>query len=272
MRTGKPETFRGQTALITGASSGIGAAVARVFASHGIKVFLVARRTDRLEALAAEIIASGGEALVLPADLSNPVERKSLGVYADQTDILINNAGFGWYGYFSDMPEILVDEMLQVNLIAVAELTRTFLPSMRGRKHGHIINISSVVGGLPEQGVALYASTKAFMDSFTTALHRELRGSGVHVSVLRPGPVKSEFYLRALAQQNGRRVPAERFAVSSEQAAQEIWSLLLRPRREVYVPGWLHISRLLEPIFGGLIDQLGPLLLRITDQNSQSIK
>lgn len=265
MRTGNQETFRGQTALITGASSGIGAATARLFASHGIKVILVARRVDRLEALAAEIIASGGEALVLPADLSEPGGRKTLASYADQTDILINNAGFGWYGYFSDMPEKLVDEMLQVNLIAVAELTRMFLPSMRQRKNGHIINISSVVGGLPEQGVALYASTKAFMDSFTTALHRELRGSGVHISVLRPGPVKSEFYPRALAQQNGRRVPAERFAVSSEHVAEAIWSLLLHPRRVVYVPGWLRISRLLEPIFGGFIDKLGPLLLRSSD-------
>jgi len=257
-----PEALRGQTALISGASSGIGAAAARKLAALGMRVILVARRTERLNALAAEIEQAGGQAQVVTADLTDPAERASLVKYAPGTAVLVNNAGLGWYGYFSEMPASLVSEMLQVNLMAVAELTRAFVPVMLARGSGHIINVSSVVGGLPEQGVVLYSATKAFMDAFTTALHRELRGSGVQAGLVCPGPVSSEFYRRAAGQPNGKTVPIERFAVPPELVAEAIAGLLVRPRRRVYVPGWLWLSRWVEPLFGGVIDLLGPLLLK----------
>ncbi|GAP12968.1 short-chain dehydrogenase of various substrate specificities [Longilinea arvoryzae] len=257
-----PAALRGQLALITGASSGIGAAAARRLAGLGMRVALVARRTDRLNALAAQIEADGGQAQVITADLTQPAERDALASLAPETTVLVNNAGLGWYGYFVEMPPSLVSEMLQVNLMAVAELIRAFLPAMKKRGSGHIINISSVAGGMPEQGIVLYSATKAFMDAFTTALHRELGGTQVHAGLVCPGPVSSEFYPRAAGQPNGRPVPAERLAVPPEQVAEAIVRLLVRPRRRIYVPGWLLLSRWVEPLFGGLIDQLGPLLLK----------
>ncbi len=257
-----PDVLRGQLALITGASSGIGAATARRLAGLGMRVALVARRTERLNALAAQIEAAGGQAQVITADLAQPADRAALAELAPQTAVLINNAGLGWYGYYAEMPAELVREMLQVNLVAVAELTHIFLPAMKKRASGHIINISSVAGGLPEQGIVLYSATKAFMDAFTTALHRELRGTPVHAGLVCPGPVASEFYPRAAQQPNGRPVPAEQLAAPPEQVAEAVVRLLVRPRRRIYVPGWLRLSRWVEPLFGGLIDQLGPLLLK----------
>jgi len=257
-----PQALRGQNALISGASSGIGAAAARKLASLGMHVILAARRTERLNALADEIRQAGGQARVITADLSCAEDRAALTALAPETAVLINNAGFGWYGYYAEMPPELVREMLQVNLLAVAELTRAFLPAMLARGGGYIINISSVAGGLPEQGVVLYSATKAFMDAFTTALHRELRGSGVHAGLVCPGPVSSEFYPRAAGQPNGKPVPAERFAVPPEMVAKAVAGMLARPRRRVYVPGWLAVSRWVEPLFGGIIDLLGPLLLK----------
>lgn len=257
-----PAALQGRRVLITGASSGIGAAAARKLAALGMRVVLAARRTDRLKALAAQIEQAGGQAQVMTADLTRAEDRAALAELAPETEVLVNNAGLGWYGYYAEMPPALVSDMLQVNLVTVAELTRAFLPAMRARGSGHIVNISSVAGGLPEQGVALYSATKAFMDAFTTALHRELRGTRVHAGLVCPGPVSSEFYPQAAGRPHGRPVPAERFAIPPERVAEGIVRLLRRPRRLLYVPGWLLLSRWVEPLFGGLIDLLGPLLLR----------
>jgi hypothetical protein len=254
-----------RTALITGASAGIGAALARFLAGKGLRVVLVARREDRLEALASEIKADGGLAQVVAADLSREDERVALFEQicrGNYVDLLINNAGFGWYGYYSDMPWDTARRMLAVNVSAMAHLTSLCLPGMLNRRRGHIINIGSIAGGFSNQGVALYSSSKAFMDAFSTALHRELRGSGVHASVMRLGPVRTDFFDAARRLENGGSIPAERWAVPVERVNRALWRLLEKPRRVVYLPGWLWISQLADPLLGGLIDRLGPLLLR----------
>lgn len=255
-----------RVALITGASSGIGAATARLLASRGLRVLLVARRRSALEQLAAEIDRSGGRAEVLPADLSQEAARKT--IYREVTerhavpDVLVNNAGFGWYGYYADMPWETARRMIAVNTTAIAQLTSSFLPLMRANNRGHIINVGSIAGGLPSQGIALYAATKSFLDAFTTALHREMRGTPVRLSVVRPGPVISEFFDRARKLPAGRPLPSERFAVPASLVAERIWHLLRHPRRFIYVPWALRFSPWIETGFGWLIDRLGPLLLR----------
>ena len=180
----KPCRFTGKTALITGASSGIGAAAAASLAAQGLKVILVARRQEKLEQLAREISALGGQALVMTADLSTPqgVEQlvRVLFQKGISVGVLVNNAGFGWYGYYADIAWEIAREMLQVNISAVIQLTRLLLPGMLERRCGHIINIGSIAGSLPNQGIAVYSASKAFLDAFTTSQHRELRGSGVH--------------------------------------------------------------------------------------------
>jgi short-subunit dehydrogenase len=255
-----------KNAIITGASSGIGAATARNLAEHGLRVILVARRRERLEQLAAEIRLAGGQAEIIPADLSQEAERERVYTQVEsefgQVDVLINNAGLGWYGYGTEMPWRIASEILQVNVTAAVHFTLLFLKKMRAIGSGHIINIGSISGSLPSQGVAIYGATKSFLDNFTTALYRELTGTHLHVSVVRAGPVLTEFSETAAAFESGLHIPTERMGVSAETIANRIWSLLEHPRRVIYVPSWLIITPIIENSFGWLIDRLGPLLLR----------
>jgi len=255
-----------KTALITGASSGIGAATALELAGRGMRVFLAARRRDKLAQVADTIRQKGGDAQIFQTDLSQEDEclrlSKQVQEATSSLDILINNAGFGWYGYYSDMPWETAHDMLKVNITAVAHLTRLFLPGMRAQKSGHIINVGSVSAEIPSQGIAIYSASKSFMDAFTTSLHRELRGSPVHVSVVRAGPVRSEFYRQAAERKSGLQMPAERFAVPAELVARRIWGLMRTPRRAIYVPRALFVTPWIELLFGWLEDRLGPLLLR----------
>lgn len=255
-----------QIAVVTGASSGIGASIARRLAGEGLQVVLVARRLERLSHLAAAICQAGGQADALPADLTREAERarllESIHARYGHVDVLVNNAGFGWYGFGADMPWATALEMLQVNVEAVVQLTLRFLAWMRARNAGHIINIGSISGSLPSQGIAVYGATKAFLDNFTTALHREMRGTRVHVSVVRAGPVTTEFCATAANRQGGMRLPTERRGVTADQVAERVWGLIRRPRRVVYVPAYLGVTPWVENVFGWLIDQLGPLLLK----------
>jgi hypothetical protein len=258
--------WKNKIAVVTGASSGIGAATAKKFADEGLLVILVARRLERLKDLAEEILQKGGKAQFIPADLTQEEDRA--GVIQEVTgrfggaDVLVNNAGLGWYGYGAEMSWKTALEMLQVNVEAVAQLTLGFLKKMRVRGSGHIVNVGSISGSIPSQGVALYGATKSFLDNFTTALYRELRGTRVHVSVVRAGPVRTEFCETALQRENGMHVPTERVGVTSEHVAQRIWTLIRRPRRVIYVPDWLRVVPWAELTFGWVIDRVGPLLLR----------
>jgi uncharacterized protein len=261
-------TAHSQVAVVTGASSGIGAATARRLAATGLRVILVARRVERLLKLQAEIESAGGSAEVIVADLGCEAERLRVFEQIDAADVLVNNAGFGWYGYFAKMPWETAREMLQVNVEATAHLTALFLPGMCERKHGHVVNVGSVAGSIPSQGIAVYAATKAFEDAFTTALHRETRGTGIHVSVVRAGPVRTEFCESAVQRENGGHLPTERIGVSAKYVAAQIGRLLQHPRRVIYVPWWLRITPWIELSFGWLEDRLGPLLLRKSEKST----
>ncbi len=181
-----------QWALITGASSGIGEALARRFAKGGWNVILVARSVDKLNALAHELSAAHGvKTLVIGADLRvvtacrDIVEKIKA---ADVTlDCLVNNAGFGAVGAFEEISLLKQLEMIDVNVKALLELTHLFLPEMIQRKHGFIINVSSTAGFQPVPYLATYAATKAFVTIFSESLWAECKGSGVQVMNLCPG-------------------------------------------------------------------------------------
>jgi uncharacterized protein len=259
-------SWHGKLALITGASSGIGAATARRLAAQGLRVVLVARRLERLQALADEICAAGGQAGVLAADLGQEAARLELYRQVEQQygcpDVLVNNAGFAYYGYTAVMPWETARAMIDVNAAAAVHLTRLFLPEMLARRSGHIINMGSVNGVMPSQGTALYSASKAFLNAFTAALYRELVGSGVKVSVIFPGPVATELFDTSEKIDNGFRVPAEGGAVSAESVADCVWSLLRRPRRYVFVPWYWRWTSFGEFFFGWAMDLAGPLLLK----------
>ncbi len=179
-----------------------------------------------------------------------------------QIDVLVNNAGLGWYGFGTDMPWTIASGILQVNVAAAVHFTLLFLKKMRSLGSGHIINIGSISGSLPSQGVAVYGATKSFLDNFTTALYRELTGTQLHVSVVRAGPVLTDFCDTAANLESGLHLPTERMGVTAETIANHVWKLLEHPRRVIYVPGWLGVTPFIENTFGWLIDRLGPLLLR----------
>ncbi len=259
-------SWNGKIAVVTGASSGIGAATASKLASQGLKVILVARRQDRLEQLASCINLTGGQSDYIVADLSQEAERLRIYTQIEATyghvEVLVNNAGLGWYGYGTDMPWTIASEILRVNIEAAVHFTLLFLKTMRQVGSGHIINIGSISGSLPSQGVAIYGATKSFLDNFTSALYRELAGTNLHVSVVRAGPVLTEFSATAAGLPGSFHLPTERIGVSSETVANHVWRLLEHPRRVIYVPAWLRITPHVETLFGWLIDRLGPLLLR----------
>ena len=187
-------------ALITGASSGIGAAFARIYASHGYDVALTARRADRLEALAAEIaLRFGVEAFAIPADLAAPdgVDTVLAGVEAQGrvVDALVNNAGYGLPGTYAQTAWSEQSVFLRVMLTAVCELTHKVLPGMVERRFGRIVNVASLAGLVPgPAGHTLYGATKSFLVKFSQSLHLENQATGVHVSALCPGFTYSEFH------------------------------------------------------------------------------
>ena len=253
-------------AVVTGASSGIGAATALRLAACGYTMILVARREERLEALAKRIRESGGKAESLAVDLAAPggvrAVHERIVERGEGIDVLVNSAGFGWYGYATEMSVDTALQMMQVNSSAVAELVLRFLPLMKRRGRGHIVNLSSIVGSLPSPWAAVYSATKSFVDSLTTALYRELRGSGVHVSAVRPGPVLTEFSQTVSRLSSGRSIPVGRFTVPPEAVADAIVKLLAKPRRAVYVPAGLRVLPWIEFGFGWLVDRVATFLLR----------
>lgn len=183
-----------RTALVTGASSGIGQEIARQLHRRGHQVVLVARSADRLRHLAEEL---GDGAHPLPADLSDRAARAALpeqiaGLGLD-VDVLVNNAGFSTLGRVADADPDAEIAMLEVDVVAVADLCTRFLPGMVGRRRGAVLNVASTAGFQPLPGQAGYAAGKAFILSYTQALAGELRGTGVSATTLCPGPVETRF-------------------------------------------------------------------------------
>lgn len=193
---------RKDTALVTGASSGIGLELTRLLAKDGYDLILAARDEQRLNALAAELKETHGiRVYVMPvdlavhgaaADLISRIKAEDLHV-----DILINNAGFNLWGMVADVAEEGLLRMIQVNIAALTELTRLLLPDMLAKRSGKILNLGSTGSFSPGPMSAVYCATKAYVLSFSEALAEEVRGSGVTVTVLCPGPTDTEFALRS---------------------------------------------------------------------------
>jgi len=187
-----------ETALITGASSGIGCELAKLFAAGKSNLVLVARRQEKLDQLAAELRRDYGvQVRVLAKDLADPQSPQAifdaLAAESVTVDVLVNNAGFGAVGPVAALPVERQMDMVQVNVMALTHLTRLFLPRMIERGRGGILNVGSTAGFQPGPNMAVYYATKAFVLSFTEALAEELVGSGVKATCLAPGPTATEF-------------------------------------------------------------------------------
>jgi short-subunit dehydrogenase len=217
----RPDT----TVVVTGASSGIGAELARELARRGHGVTLVARRADRLRALQDELQeAHGVLARVEPADLRDRADRdRLLQALGDQDVVgLCNNAGRGAYGWFREADVEREMGMVVLNVEALHHLTGALVPQMVARGEGAILNVSSLAGVQPIPKMATYAATKAFVTAFSEAIHAELAGTGVSVTALQPGPVHTEFGARAGVGHMERGTPELAYVEAADVARQAV--------------------------------------------------
>jgi len=221
---------KGTTALVTGASSGIGRATARLLARAGASVRLTGRDDRALRDVAAE---TGGTWLA--ADLSSNEDVDRLAEWAGDVDILVNNAGIGWAGPLSAIPLERAEEMVRVNLLAPIRLTGLLLPGMIERGRGHVVNVASIAGHVGVGWEAVYSATKAGLVALGESVRVESAGLGVGVSVVSPGPVDTAFFDRA-GHAYERRVPRK---VSSDRVARWIVRAIRYDLAQVYVPHWL---------------------------------
>ncbi|TDD69031.1 SDR family oxidoreductase [Actinomadura darangshiensis] len=184
-----------RTALVTGASSGIGESFARLLAGRGTDLVIVARRAELLDGLARELVERYRVAVeVVAADLTDPAQRAEVEarLRAEPVELLVNNAGYGAFGAFAELP--LNDHLAQIdlNVAALVRLTHAALPGMIERGRGGVLNVSSMSGFTPSPGSATYGATKAYVASFSESLHSEVAGKGVHVTALCPGFTRTE--------------------------------------------------------------------------------
>jgi uncharacterized protein len=227
--------------VITGASAGIGVALARVFAQHGHELALIARREDRLHTLADEIAANGARRpIVIAADLLKAGAARLIGealaAQGAEPQFVVNNAGFGLVGLASSRDRGEQLEMIDLNVRALTELSLAFVDSL-ARHRGGLLNVGSMAGFLPGPGQAVYYATKAYVLSFTEALHSELKPLGVRVAVLCPGPVPTEFAERAGI--SGGRLGPSILTQSADDVAAAGYRGLMDGHRTV-VPGFIN--------------------------------
>lgn len=240
-------TVRGEVALVTGASSGIGAATARELARRGAKVVLAARRPDELEREVGAITRAGGEAIAIRTDVTDAQQVKRLVARAREAfgriDILINNAGVIWSKRLSDTSVADIDDVVDTNLLGTILLTREVLPEMIARRHGAVVSVGSVAGRLAVE--PLYSATKFGVRGFTLALRRQIAESGVSVSLVAPGNIRTAM---TAGIDNGLPGP--------ELVASTIADLIVHPRAELIVPRVHHLLIWIERVLPGVADIL----------------
>ena len=248
-----------KVAIITGASSGIGAASARLLVADGFRVVLTARRLERLQDLRAEIESQGGQALAITTDVGqvdsiNAMVAQVITEYG-QVDVLLNNAGFGRTKWLEDLdPQRDIDLQIRVNLLGVIQTTRAVLPHMIERRRGHIINMGSQSSYIGTPTYTIYAASKFGLRGFSEALRREVGVFGIHVSVLYPGGVKTEFAQHMGAQRKTGIKTPDFLALSPEDVGRMVVRITQRPRRGVHMPGFFRLAIWLNYLFPWLND------------------
>jgi len=233
--------------LITGASSGIGAASARCFAREKYQVVLAARRGDKLQALADEIRARGGHALPVSVDVADLDQINNLvEIVMDrykQIDVLFNNAGIGRMNWLEKLdPQQDVRRQLDVNLLGLIWMTQAVLPYMQARRSGHIINMASMASWIATPTYSIYAASKFGVRGFSEALRRELAVYNIHVSVIYPGGVVTKFAQKADISRKITTTTPGWLQLSPEDVATAVLGLAQRPRRSLVIPRLMQLA------------------------------
>jgi short-subunit dehydrogenase len=249
--------------IITGASSGIGAATAVRLARENMRLTLAARRLERLEQVAAQVEALGGEALVVQADVCQAQDQEHI-VQATlerwgRIDVLLNNAGVGNEPPLCGCPPGEVNQRIHTNLIAVIELAQAVLPVMLRQKAGHIINVASIAGLIATPGNAVYCAGKFGVVGFSDALRRDLLGTGVRVSAFCPGFIPTEISPILQAHAEGKPAPYVPGLMPVSYAADQLARLIRRPRRMLIIPrSWTALVWLAN-LCPWLVDWVSPV-------------
>jgi NAD(P)-dependent dehydrogenase (short-subunit alcohol dehydrogenase family) len=253
-----PSDMRNQVAVVTGASSGIGKAVALAFAAAGARVALVARSAAKLEAVAQEARQRGGNALAVPTDVT---ERAQVDAMVERVlrefgriDVLVNNAGIGAHGPFWQTPYEDFERIVRVNFFGAAYCTSAVLPHMIARHAGRIVNVSSIIGKRAYPGNAAYCASKFALEGFAEALRTEVRHHGIRVIQVCPGFTETEFFDHLL-QTGGHRRPHRR-GMSPDRVAALLLRAVQRDRREIVVSLRGKLLVLLDTFVPGLLDRL----------------
>jgi short-subunit dehydrogenase len=251
--------LRGARVLLTGASSGIGAALARRLAQEGARLVLASRNRERLDAVAGSIRAAGGETVVAPADVTDPAQRARLVETAVAAlgglDVLVNNAGVGAMGWFADASEERLRRIFEVNFFAATELTRLALPHLRGGRNPMLVNVSSALGRRAIPGGSEYSASKFALTGWSEAVRPELARQGIHVLVVSPGTIATAFKENLLEEhfllnwQTRRGMPADR-------CARIIVTAMKRRRNEVVITAGAKLLLWLNRLSPRLVDFL----------------
>ena len=252
----KPLTdYRDRVAIVTGASSGIGAGLARGLAQRGARVALVARRTERLEELAREIESKGGTALALPCAVEHrdQVEAAARAVKErfGRIDILVNNAGRGRHALFKDHDVADIEDLMRVNYFGVVYWIKSVLPALRERGEGWIVNLSSVAGKLGQPDESAYAATKFAVAGLSESLTYEFDPLGIHVLCVHPALVRTEMFDEAVLARMPER--AKRTFLSVERFCEEVFAALARGAYEVTIPRYVGIAYVMRALAPGVL-------------------
>jgi short-subunit dehydrogenase len=245
--------------LITGASSGIGAATARLFGQKGYRVVLAARREKRLISLADQIKKAGGQALAIRANVSIHTDIQRLVQEAiekfSQIDILFNNAGFGRIDWLENLdPQTDIQSQIQVNLIGLVWVTQAVLPYMIERRTGHVINMASAAGMVAAPTYCAYAASKFGIHGFSEALRREVGVYGIKVSGIYPGGTDTEFSQHARIQRRTGATTPKKWRLTADDVARAVWQLSQRPRRTLIIPWPMQLVIWGNSLFPGFMD------------------
>ena len=253
-------TLRDKVVLITGASSGFGAAAAKRFAQEGCKIVLAARRIERLEEMANEMNARGGDSLPIAVDVTQPVQidtmvNAALDHYG-RIDILFNNAGFGRLDWFEMLDPVKdIQAQITVDLLGVIWTARAILPQMYKQGSGHIINMSSLAGWAAPPLYTVYSAAKFGVRGFTEALRREAAPFGVKVSAIYPGSAATEFQTHIGQNKAKRRFRSPRWlSLTADDVARSVVDLAKRPRRRLILPWMMMLSLIVNSHLTGLSD------------------
>jgi len=247
--------------LITGASSGIGAEIARLAAKQGYDLAITARRLERLETLRKECEPYGVRVLSIQADLAKwqqvQMVAQTVVQFFGRVDVLINNAGFGRLNWLERLDgEMDIAAQIQVNLVAPIQLTRQLLPGMIANRAGHIINIASLAAWIATPTYSVYAASKFGLHGFTEALRREVAHYGIHVSGVYPGGVETEFAQKAGIERKTRITTPRWMRLTAKKVAEATVQLIQHPRQSVILPGYLKSVIWLNRTVPALVDWL----------------